>query len=309
MATTTQRRIQKVRQFNRFHTRWLGVFGRNFFESTYSMTEGRILFEIAAREPCYAKDLSRDLKLDPGHLSRVLSRLQERALVVRGPCPMDRRRRRLVLTDRGVRALDHINASADKRTANVLMDLDRRDQDRLVEAMQAIRDLLQDPTNEFEPARLREFRSGDLGWVVQVYGLEYSRTYGWDQSFEAYVARIAGARSGHPREHAWFVEQGNEPAGCVFLRESEDDERLANLHLLYVDPALRGQGWGRRLLGEALAFARQAGYEKVRTRAGVEFSAVRSLYSSAGFQLVESKETEDFGRSWVSEMWEHRLST
>lgn len=307
MGRTSRRRIQLVRRFNRFHTRWLGIFGRNVFGSSFSLAEGRIIFEIASREPCYATDLARHLKLDAGHLSRVLDRLARRGLVARRPCAKDGRRRLLALTDAGVAALAHINGAADKRTSDVLRDLGREDQDRLVEAMVTIQDLLESGGSTNEPLRLRGHQPGDMGWVVRSHGLTYHEEFGWDETFEVLVAEIVAGfvRDFDPsREKAWFVEQGGDPVASVFLSDERSSKQdTAQLRLLYVDPRVRGRGVGTHLVRECTRFAREVGYERIVLWTSAHLEPARRLYAAEGYELMSSEPTHSFGHDWTSERW------
>src|SRR5215469_15614638 len=108
-------------------------------------------------------------------------------------------------------------------------------------------------------------RPGDLGWVVMAHGEVYAAEFGWDESFEALVARIVAdyaAGRDPAREAAWIAEINGRRVGCVFCVAA--DEGTAQLRILLVDPAARGHGLGRALVDQCVAFARQAGYQQIK---------------------------------------------
>ena len=152
----------------------------------------------------------------------------------------------------------------------------------------------------------RAGRAGDLGWVVMAHGEIYHRQFGWDTGFEALVARIvADHAAGHDpaREAAWIAEVDGARAGCVFL-VAGDDPGTARLRILLVDPAARGLGIGTRLVGECLAFARAAGYERVTLWTNDVLVAARRIYQGFGFVLTDEEQHHSFGHDLVGQNWE-----
>ena len=149
---------------------------------------------------------------------------------------------------------------------------------------------------------------GDLGWVVQAHGELYAREYGWDQSFEALVARIvADYGNGHDpvREAAWIADVDGHRAGCVFCVAASDD--VAQLRALLVDPAARGQGLGARLVGECLGFARAAGYRRITLWTNDVLVSARRIYEAAGFELESAEPHRSFGSDLVGQTWSRDL--
>jgi len=146
---------------------------------------------------------------------------------------------------------------------------------------------------------------GDLGWVVMAHGETYAREFGWDPSFEALVARIvADYATGHDdaREAAWIAERGGHRAGCVFCVAA--DERTAQLRVLLVDPAARGNGVGALLVDECLRFARQAGYQRMKLWTNDPLVAARRIYLARGFQLVKEEPHHSFGVALTGQEYE-----
>ena len=151
-------------------------------------------------------------------------------------------------------------------------------------------------------------RPGDLGWVVMAHGETYAAQFGWDSSFEALVARIVAdyAATRRPdREAAWIAEADGRRAGCVFCVAA--DETTAKLRILLVEPAARGHGIGRRLVGECLAFASGAGYRRITLWTNDVLTSARRIYESAGFTLDGQEAHHSFGRDLVGQTWSRAL--
>jgi DNA-binding MarR family transcriptional regulator/N-acetylglutamate synthase-like GNAT family acetyltransferase len=298
-------RVDAVRRFNRFFTRRIGVLREGVLHSRYSLTEARVLFELAHSEEPAASDLSRELGLDPGYLSRTLARLEQQGLVVRVRSEADGRRRILSLTPDGDEAFSLLDSRSREEVAEMLGGLSEGDQRRLLEAMGAIEGLLQRDFKFSEPFVLRTHEPGDMGWVVQRHGVLYAREYGWDESFEALVARIvADFIDGYDpkKERCWIAEMGGERVGCVFVVKASDT--VAKLRLLLVEPEARGLGLGTRLVEECIRFARNRGYEELTLWTNSVLDAARHIYEEHGFVLVEEEEHHSFGHDLVGQNWE-----
>ena len=301
-------RVDAVRRFNRFFTRRIGVLREGLLHSRYSLTEARVLFELANREETTATDLSRELGLDPGYLSRTLAGLEEQGLVARVRSERDGRRRLLSLTPDGEEAFSLLDSRSREEVAEMLGGLSEGDQRRLLEAMRTIEGILEDGLKFSEPFVLRAHEPGDMGWVVHRHGALYAREYGWDESFEALVARIvADFIDGYDpaKERCWIAEMGGERVGCVFLVKASD--AVAKLRLLLVEPEARGLGLGNRLVEECIRFARNRGYEKITLWTNSVLDAARHIYEEHGFVLVDEEEHHSFGHDLVGQNWELAL--
>jgi len=297
-----------VRRFNRFFTRRIGVLREGLLHSPYSLAEARVLIEVS-RGGVTATDLSRELGLDPGHLSRILAGLEKHGLVDRVRSESDGRRRLLSLTPQGESAVSMLDERSRDEVAEMLTALSEGDRRRLLDAMRAIEGILGDePGGKFkfaEPFFLRQHEPGDMGWVVHRHGTLYAREYGWDERFEALVARIVAdfAENHDPmRERAWIAEMGHKIVGCVFMVRVNDE--VAKLRLLLVEPEARGLGLGERLVEECIRFARRAGYLKLTLWTNDVLHAARRIYQKQGFRLVEEDEHHSFGHDLVGQTWE-----
>jgi DNA-binding MarR family transcriptional regulator/GNAT superfamily N-acetyltransferase len=306
-------RVDAVRRFNRFFTRRIGVLLEGLLHSPYSLAEARILFEVAHRDRApTASDLSRELGLDPGYLSRILARLEQQGLIDKLRSETDARRRLLSLTSEGKEAFSLLDARSREEVAEMLGDLSEGDQRRLLEAMRTIEDVVDEGfVRGFkfsEPFLLRQHEPGDMGWVVHRHGVLYARDYGWDERFEALVARIvADFVDGYDpaKERCWIAEMGGEIVGCVFVVSAS--EAVAKLRLLLVEPEARGLGLGSRLVEECVRFARSRGYEKLTLWTNSVLGAARRVYEEHGFELVEEEEHHSFGKDLVGQNWELAL--
>ena len=300
--------ISAVRAFNRFYTRKLGVLDQQLLKSPFSLSEARVLYELAHRENAAAKEIGIELGLDPGYLSRIIQKFDEDGLITRKPLASDRRQYRLGLTAKGRQAFAKVERSSHDDVAAMLAALPHGGIQRLIAAMTAIERLLGASDSPPPPAILRDPRPGDMGWVVQSHGALYASEYGFDATFEALVAEIAAkflASFDASRERCWIADIDGAQVGSVFLVRHTDD--IAKLRLLLVDPAGRGQGLGRRLVDECVSFARACGYRKITLWTQSILVAARKIYQDAGFVLVASEPHRSFGQSLIGETWEMKL--
>ena len=301
-------RVEAVRRFNRFYTRQIGVLDEGLLRSPFSLTEARVLYELAHRATSTAAELRRDLGLDPGYLSRILGRLRRGGLVQRKTSPADGRQGLLSLTERGRRAFATLDGRSRAQVAALLGRLSPPRQGQMVEAMSAIERLLGAPAAQKEPYLLRSHQPGDMGWVVHRHGALYANEYGWDETFEALVASIVARfiqRYDPKRERCWIAEKDGQVVGSVFLVKRT--KTMAQLRLLLVEPQARGLGLGHRLVDECVRFARQAGYKKMMLWTNGVLHAARRVYEAAGFRLVHQARSHSFGHDQVEQTWELKL--
>jgi DNA-binding MarR family transcriptional regulator/GNAT superfamily N-acetyltransferase len=299
--------IEDVRGFNRFYTRVLGLLRPDLAGSAFGLTEARVLFELAHRDDAAVSDLRRDLELDAGYLSRILSGFTTSGLVAREKSAADGRRQVVRLTDDGRQAfaeLDRLQAGA---IATMLAPLDEEQRTELVTSMGRIRRTLGDEPR-WRGLVLRPPAPGDLGWVVERHGYRYAAEYGWDTTFESLVARIVADfadRDDTKREAAWIAELDGERVGCVFCTAADKD--TAQLRLLIVEPSARGAGVGTRLVDECLRFARRAGYRRITLWTNDVLLAARRIYERAGFRCDRREPHHSFGHDLVGEYWSRDL--
>ncbi len=307
-ASGIELRVETVRRFNRLYTRKIGVLRGHYLESPFSLTESRVIYELAHRDGATAAELGRDLGLDAGYLSRLLRGFVRRGLIERTPSASDRRRTHLALTARGRAAFDDLDRRSREEVGALVSRFPEPGQRRLVSAMETIESLLEPPPVEAAAYLLRPPRPGDFGWIIHRQGALYAEEYGWNEECEGALAGIVAdfIRDLDPkRERCWVAERDGAVVGSVFVVRKTNT--IARLRLLYVEPSARGLGIGRRLVDECIRFARAAGYRRMTLWTQRNLVAAREIYRKAGFTLVKEEPHHSFGHDLVGETWELAL--
>jgi DNA-binding MarR family transcriptional regulator/GNAT superfamily N-acetyltransferase len=301
--------VQAIRRFNRFYTRQIGVLEEHLLESSFSLTEVRVLYELAHRPQVSAAELGADLGLDRGYLSRILENFENQAWIMATPSPQDRRKQFLRLTAKGRKSFAPLERRAADEIAVMLSKISPARQKSLLAAMQKIENVLAPGTADAPAYVVRQHRPGDMGWVVQRHGELYWHEYHYDERFEALVAEIVARfiqNLDARRERCWIAEKDGQNVGSVFLVKKSAS--VAKLRLLLVEPSARGLGIGKRLVEECVGFARQAAYKKIMLWTQSELAAARGIYQAAGFERVAAERHNNWSRkNLVAETWELRL--
>lgn len=300
--------IAAVRAFNRFYTRKLGVLDQHLGQSPFSLSEARVLYELAHRDDLAAKEIGIELGLDAGYLSRIVQSFDEKGLITRTPLPADRRQYQLSLTAKGRQAFAKLNLGSQNEVAAILARLSASDATLLTQAMATIEAVLEPRRSQPASFMLRSHRVGDMGWVISKQGAAYAADYNWDISYEALVAEICAQfirNYDAAREHCWIAEVGGEPVGSIFLVKATDE--IAKLRLLQVEKQARGLGVGRALVEQCIQGARERGYKRMTLWTQSILVAARGIYQSAGFKLVKEEKHHSFGADLVGETWERDL--
>ncbi|PTT22021.1 MarR family transcriptional regulator [Acidovorax sp. HMWF029] len=302
--------VKAVRHFNRFFTRRIGVLDP-YLGSDLSLTDVRVLYELAHREAPVASELARELGLDGGYMSRILRRFEQAGWIRRTTSAQDARQSVLALTKAGRAVFEPLQQRSRDEASALLAPLPPARQQEVVDAMERIEALLDPASGAGAPPRMAVLRDpvpGDMGWVVQQHGEIYWREYGWDSRFEALVADIAAQflRKFEPEwEKAWIAELDGERVGAVFVVRKSPT--TAQLRMLILTPKARGLGLGARLTDECLAFARAKGYKKMVLWTNSCLTAARGIYAQRGFRLTKSEPYDGFGQQLVGETWELKL--
>jgi DNA-binding MarR family transcriptional regulator/GNAT superfamily N-acetyltransferase len=304
-------RVAAVRRFSRFYTRRLGILQDPFLQTSFSLTEARVLYELAHRDKPTASEIAEALGLDRGYLSRILRGFMERDLVYKTSSREDGRQNLLSLTSRGRMSFAAIDKRSQDDVASILAKIPAGEQDRVVSAMGAIERLLDathDPERQQPAYVLRPPATGEMGWVVARHAALYAQEYGWGVRFEGLCAEIVAQMiAGHDpaRDRHVIADIDGEPVGSVFCVKETGE--VARLRLLLVEPKARGLGIGSRLVDECIRFARDAGYRKMTLWTHSVLVAARRIYQAAGFELVAQKKHADWGVPVVGETWEREL--
>jgi len=327
-ASALAQDVDAVRRFNRFYTRQIGVLQEKLLHSPFSLTEGRVLFEIGyhgdsgmprATAPT-AVDIAKALEIDVGYLSRILQRFTKRRLITRTTSDADRRQAHLALTARGQAALVPLQQLARDEVGVMLGSLSPSERGHVVDAMHVIQTslvkpgaaavaepaALRAPGREVDACTLREHRAGDMGWIVSRQGALYAEEYGW--TTEALAAEIVAhflKNFDRARERCWIAERDGAGVGAVMIVRQSDT--VAKLRLLHVEQAVRGLGIGKRLVDECVRFSRAAGYRKITLWTQSNLLAARHVYKAAGFTCVAQEPHRRFGKDLVAETWELAL--
>lgn len=301
--------IAEVRAFSRFYTRQIGLLQEHFNESEFSLAEGRVLHEIASRGHTTMGEVASTLAMDRGYLSRLMRRFVDDELIAYSPNLKDRRSNTVALTREGDAAYARLSRASNSSVQTLLAPLGDGQRRELVDAMRKIRVLLGDALPP-APIILRPHRIGELGWMIHRQGVLYNQQYGWSGEFEALIARIYyeyETAPNSPPKALWVAEREGRVMGSIFVMPSEGVLGSAQLRMLYVEPEARGQGIGRILVDQAVSFARNSGYERMRLWTHTVQESARRVYASAGFQIVESEPHHQFGKDLIAEIWELRF--
>lgn len=300
--------VKEIREFNRFYTNLIGALDYSrHLHTPFTLTEARVLYELSHGRRTDAADLRVELSIDAGHLSRMLAGFEERQLVTRGPSERDARRQRIELTPRGREAASLLEERSEEAVSTLVGRMAPEDRPRLTAAMRIVQDILRNDGRGSAGGRvtLRGPHPGDLGWTVERNAAVYAAEFGWNEEYEALVARIVAdfaATRDPEREAVWIAEFDGRRAGCVFCVRDKAPG-AARLRLLLVDPAARGHGIGRQLVDACIAFARSADYREVVLWTNDVLTSARSIYQRAGFELVGSKPHHSFGKDLVGQDW------
>jgi len=299
--------VAAFRRFNRFYTRMLGLLDDGFLKSGYSLTEGRVLFELSARAEAGASEIATALGLDAGYLSRILRKFERAGLLTRSPLPSDARHAVLHLTRKGRSAFSDLDRRSAAQAHGILAALTPGKRRTLIRSMQSIEDALAKEGEARRPFILRPHRPGDMGWVVARQSALYTQEYGWNGEYEALASRIVAdfiERFDPACERCWIAERDGEPLGAIFLVRHPQRKGVARLRLLHVEAAARGMGLGKALVRECVEFARSAGYKTVTLWTQSILHAAHRIYQQAGFRLVAEEPHHSFGKDLTGQTWE-----
>ncbi|MFA7094606.1 MAG: helix-turn-helix domain-containing GNAT family N-acetyltransferase [Thermovirgaceae bacterium] len=304
MDRNSEEFVAEIRDFNRFYTNFIGLVNRNILKSPYSLAEVRVLLEIDAAGRCTARDLTRKLDIDPGYLSRMLSRFTKNGLVEGSVSPSDGRAKILSLTDKGRDTFRQVSSESSRQVASILGELPEKDWLRLINSMRSIRSILSHGNNR--EISIRTHRIGDLGYIIYRHAVLYQEEYGLGPVFEDYLLEgfLAFSRSEQPGT-IWIAEDGDQIVGSIAI--AGIDSEAAQLRWFLIEPEYRGVGLGRRLMTVAMDHCRDKGYRKVFLWTFSDLHAARHLYKEYGFQITEEHPNDSWKPGIVEERWDISL--
>lgn len=300
--------ISAIRDFNRLYTRQLGLLNQGFLGSKLTLTEARVLYELAMRADVTASEIASDLQLDVAYLSRILAKFRRRGWLSRKASEADGRRQLLRLTPAGRAAFRPLDGEAKAQIAGMIGPMTAADRSSLVAALGEVRRAVA-PAKDTE-ITIRGLKIGDIGWITHRQGMLYAEEYGWDVTYEALVAKILSAFVEDYDERwagAWIAEREGVILGSVFLVKA--GSTIGQLRLLYVEPRARGMGVGRRLVQACIDGARMRGYRKLKLWTNDVLVSARRIYEAAGFELTGEESHQSFGKKLTGQMWELRLDS
>jgi DNA-binding MarR family transcriptional regulator/GNAT superfamily N-acetyltransferase len=306
--TQLRENIHNIRKFNRLYTKKIGLLNKGLLRTRYPLSQARVIFELAQQEKTRSTDIIRELGIDPGYLSRILSLFERQGLIVKEKSDIDSRQWFVKLTKEGKKEFSELNSRANEEIREMIESLTNEELYRLVNAMHTIENTLDPESPPTSPVLLRPHRTGDIGWIIHRHGVIYSEEYDWDETFEALTAEIlAEFIQNHDasRERVWIAESNGERVGSVMIVDSGN--QIAKLRLFLVESKARGRGIGKQLIEECIDFSKRIGYKKITLWTQSNLLAARHLYSKYGFELIEEEPTTMFGHELVSEVWELQL--
>ncbi|SAL26845.1 MarR family transcriptional regulator [Caballeronia peredens] len=283
------RAVEAVRRFNRFYARHTGALHERLHKSSLSLTEVRILHELGQHRASTAADLSRNLGLDTGYLSRLINNFQKLGLVERRRNESDGRAHLLSITQEAKEKVDEIDLHVSAEAAALLKKLSASEIEQLCTAMADVERLLSPPGSGAE-SRLRAPRGGDFGWMIERHAAlspgDRPRLTNEAIATKLVSRFLAAMQSNTPRIACWVAEQDSHTrVGAALL--AAESETQARIELLFVEPGARRHGLGERLVAACANFAHGARYEQVICRLEEPQEDLCGLFMHAGFRPVQ----------------------
>jgi len=286
----TAEMVAQVRRFNRTVTQRIGVLNDNFLASDRSLGQNRLLWEIGA-DGCDIRSLRARLDLDSGYVSRLLRALEAAGLIAIEPSASDARVRIARLTDAGRREVATLDRRSDDAAAAILQPLNTRQQGRLVSAMAEVERLLIASTVE---VRECDPHHPDARFCLQTYYSELKVRFhdGYDEA----ISPVADDEMTSPAGLLLVARLHGEPVGCGAVIFFPDDVGLVKR--MWVAPAVRGLGLGRRLLFELEDRGRAHGVRLMRLETKDELAEAVQMYRTSGYREVAPFNDEPYADHW-----------
>ncbi len=300
--------IEQVREFNRFYTKVLGVLDHKMLNTSCSLPESRLLFELSRSKPVTASDLVKELRMDPAYMSRILKKFESDGYIVKMPSETDARKQLLSLTDNGNSLFMQLQEATNHHVASLVDPLSSVEQSSLLKAMKTIQGLLSGKKDISELITIRTHQTGDIGYLIYLHGRFYAREYGFDISFDQYVgaAMVQFLENyNEQKDRLWVVEQDDQIMGSIAIVDIGDG--TAQLRWFILEPEAHGKGIGKKLINDAVQFCQNRQYDKIVLWTFADLAAARGLYKRESFEIVKTKSHQIWGQYITEELWERKL--
>lgn len=305
MTNLTVSNVSEVRKFNRFYTNILGFLNEYIYDSPFSLTETRILFEIYNTSNCTAKFIQEKLELDGGYVSRITKKFEKEKMIYKQKCKEDGRNHFLYVTEHGKLIYKELEKKANQQVEYILENLDHVQQQKLVSSMNTIQEILSHSFNKKEDViSIRSYyTSEDVANMIEKQWSFYNQVHKWDESFLSYLHETFEAEI----EKIWIAEIGGQFAGCIGL--VNDDKQVGQLRWFLVNPVFQKRGVGTQLIKSIVDFCKEHNYERIFLWTVSDMLIARPLYEKFGFKMTEVKEEQLlWGQKLVEERWDLELT-
>lgn len=295
--------VLQIRAFSRFYTQFLGLLNHHILESPFSLTESRILFEIAQDHTISAKKLIQLLGVDKGYLSRVLNKLTRGGYLEQRPSAEDKRVKKISLTTKGRELYHFIDQSSSNQMEALIRHLGAYEKDRLASSLKHAQHLLEKKVQLKDITIRDHLLPGDIGFVINSHGEMYKTEYGYSVDFEHYVAKgmVEFMDQYNPsRNGVWICEHSGNKIGFLLLM---DRGEAAQLRYFFLFSAYRGIGLGKRLMDLFMKYLHQKGFKSCYLWTTNEQLAAARMYQAYGFRLVQEKPSNAFGKQLVEQKY------
>lgn len=283
----------------------MGLLDRHILDSGYSLTEGRVLFELGETGRCIANDLAVRLRMDKSYLSRILAKFEKQGLVRREVSGGDGRAYYIELTETGSRSLRALSEKSNRQIRQLFFGLSGAECEAVRAAMHTIQSIL----IKAQDVTVRPYRPQDLPFVVTRQINLYEEEYGFTSPvWRTYVTDAVHSffeRFDEEKDCMCMLEHRGVLSGCIAVAHAQDE--TAQLRFFFLEPAARGFGFGGKLIELALSFCKEKQYRHIYLLTCNKLDAARYLYKKHGFRITGTHENDEWGETMQEERWELEL--
>jgi DNA-binding MarR family transcriptional regulator/GNAT superfamily N-acetyltransferase len=296
---------EAIRVFSRYYTNRLGLLNNRLYGTDFSLTEARILFQVAENRVVTAGKIASLFSLDPGYTSRIIKKLVKADILVKEKSKKDTRIHYLSLSSNGEKALLSLVTNSNRFIETLLQSLSVSEKLEMVASMQKIQALMEKERGSKDIYTIRTLKPGDLGYITSSHMSFYGVEYQFDHTFEFYVGNgvmAFGEQFDPEKENLWIAENRMQRVGSVAI--VNNDKGVAQLRWLLVEASARGYGIGKKLVEIAVSFAREKQYQKIILMTSDFLRPARLLYEKFDFRQITSKKEVNWGRQMHTEYLE-----